>query len=73
MTSYNANERNLRMTTTMQWRRSSYCANGACLEVARSADVLVRDSKLDDSPILRFSPQSWKAFTEGVRAGDFSA
>jgi hypothetical protein len=31
----------------------------------------MRDSKLDDSPILRFDRDSWAAFVAGVRAGEF--
>jgi hypothetical protein len=56
-----------------QWRRSTYCANGACVEVAARPDaVLVRDGKLvDDSPRLAFDPAAWRRFVDGIRAGDF--
>ena len=50
----------------MEWRTSSVCDGGACVEVAPS--VQVRDSKLGDaSPIVRFSPAVWQSFTEGLK------
>ena len=33
--------------------------------------VLVRDSKIDGSPVLSFTPQEWKAFIAGVKASEF--
>jgi Domain of unknown function (DUF397) len=56
-----------------RFRKSSWC-NGAdgCVEVASTDDgFLVRDSKLDDSPILRFGPQAWTEFVASVRDGQF--
>ncbi|MEV6346368.1 DUF397 domain-containing protein [Actinoplanes sp. NPDC051851] len=54
-----------------QWRRSSYCADNACVEVAVNGDGIdVRDGKLPDSPILRFSRDSWADFIAAVKAGD---
>ncbi|ACY99798.1 MULTISPECIES: DUF397 domain-containing protein [Thermomonospora] len=57
------------------WRRGSAChANNTCVEVARlTADCLgTRDSKQGEhSPVLRFTPQQWRAFAEQVKAGAF--
>lgn len=54
------------------WRRSNRCINAGCVEVgATGGAVLVRDSKLDDSQVLSFTPQEWTAFIEGVKAGEF--
>lgn len=56
------------MTTV--WRRSSYCDNQTCVEVAARPDrVLMRDGKLDDSPVLAFDRQAWDAFVADVKAG----
>jgi hypothetical protein len=33
--------------------------------------VAVRDSKVDDSPMLSFSVESWRAFLDGLRSGEF--
>ncbi|MEV4579342.1 DUF397 domain-containing protein [Nonomuraea jabiensis] len=61
-------------TTTPAWRKSTFC-NGAaaCVEVAPLADgnVALRDSKVQDGPVLVFTPSEWAAFTAGVREGEF--
>jgi hypothetical protein len=58
-----------------QWRKSSYSGSngGGCLEVAGNLPgiVAVRDSKDPDGPKLVFSPAEWRAFTAGVRSGEF--
>jgi Domain of unknown function (DUF397) len=56
------------------WRKSSFCGSSACVEVAMSGDdVLLRDSKDANSPVLRFTADEWTAFVAGVNAGEFSA
>ncbi len=53
------------------WRKSSYCNNSACVEVACVKDyVLVRDSKDLSGPILKFSVPEWRAFVGGVHHGE---
>lgn len=58
------------------FRRSSFCRDANCVEVAAlpGDDVLVRDNKdpRADAPALRFSPSEWEAFVAGVQAGEFS-
>ncbi|NUO58316.1 MAG: DUF397 domain-containing protein [Hamadaea sp.] len=54
------------------WRRARRCGDGACVEVAVLDDeVLVRDSKDPQGPVLRFSRAEWLAFLAGVREGEF--
>jgi hypothetical protein len=49
-----------------RWRTSSYSDNGGeCAEVAAADHVLVRDTKDRTGPVLRFTPQAWRRFTEG--------
>ncbi len=49
------------------FHRSTHCANGSCVECANTGgEILVRDSKLDDSPILSFDPVAWRAFIADV-------
>jgi hypothetical protein len=57
--------------TGSAWRTSSYSGSngGACVEVG-TADraVAVRDSKHPDSPQLAFPADTWKAFTDQLKA-----
>jgi D-aminopeptidase len=56
-----------------RWRKSATSGTGACVEVAfvGADEVLVRDSKKPDGPVLRFDHAEWKAFLEGARSGEF--
>jgi hypothetical protein len=57
-----------------EWRRSSHCSGGACLEVSDDAEtVYVRDSKVADGPILEFSHRAWRDLIRAVRNDDFPA
>lgn len=51
------------------WRKSSYSTgNGQCVEMAPAAGrILVRDSKVQDGPVLAFTPGAWAAFTGWLR------
>ncbi|MFI8362397.1 DUF397 domain-containing protein [Streptomyces sp. NPDC085612] len=53
------------------WVKSSYSANGACVEVKSPAvaAIAVRDSKVQDGPSLTFAPGSWTAFVVDVTEG----
>ncbi|MFE5523604.1 DUF397 domain-containing protein [Streptomyces virginiae] len=54
------------MNTTRQWFKSSYSSDegDACVEVATGpATIHVRDSKVQDGPILALAPASWSALT----------
>jgi Domain of unknown function (DUF397) len=57
------------------WRKSTYSGDngGGCVEVARNLPgvVAVRDSKDPDGPKLAFAPDEWRAFTAGIKAGEF--
>ncbi|MBN1171875.1 MAG: DUF397 domain-containing protein [Micromonosporaceae bacterium] len=50
--------------TAVQWKKGTYCENANCVEVLalRHGPVLVRDSKLSDSPIIAFSRPAWTRF-----------
>jgi hypothetical protein len=57
------------------WRKASYSTSngGGCVEVAQlpASAVAVRDSKDPDGPRLAVTPDEWRAFVAGVKAGEF--
>ncbi|MFI5934906.1 DUF397 domain-containing protein [Actinoplanes sp. NPDC051494] len=58
---------------TPAWRKSSYCSNGTCVEVAQVADgFLIRDSKNPEQAPLSFTTDEWIAFSRGMAEGQFS-
>jgi hypothetical protein len=61
------------MAASAAWQRSPYCAGGSCVEIATDrGEILIRDSKLADSPILRFTREEWAAFAAGVKEDAFT-
>lgn len=61
--------------TSAMWRKSSYSGGngGNCVEVAGLPDesCAVRDSKDREGTILVFPAAEWRAFTAGIKAGEF--
>lgn len=56
----------------VEWTRSSFCADNACVETAEwNGEILVRDSKNVGQQFLQFSKAEWGAFTDAVSAGEF--
>jgi predicted secreted Zn-dependent protease len=56
-----------------QWRRSTKCASGNCVEVAEvDGQIMVRDSKNPGLAPLPFTQAEWRAFVAGVKADEFS-
>jgi Domain of unknown function (DUF397) len=57
---------------TLAWRKSTWSADGDCVEVAFNAgSVFVRDSKDPAGPVLSFTSSEWAAFLAGARDGEF--
>ncbi|MFF7339443.1 DUF397 domain-containing protein [Streptomyces sp. NPDC008163] len=58
----------IRQDALTEWTKSSYSANGNCVEVkaAEGRALLVRDSKSVSSGILDFSAKTWSAFVLDV-------
>ncbi|MET9490459.1 DUF397 domain-containing protein [Nocardia sp. NPDC006630] len=58
-----------------QWFKSTRSGSGKdCVEAAHlsGGSVWVRDSKLgESSPVLKFRPAEWDAFTAALQAGKF--
>ena len=52
------------------WTKSSRCEQSSCVEVMLAPEqdlVLVRDSKVADGPILRFSRSEWSDFISFIK------
>jgi len=59
--------------SAVDYKISSYCSFGNCVEVGRSPEgaVLVRDTKDRAQEALAFTDEEWAAFVAGVKAGEF--
>jgi hypothetical protein len=59
--------------SNLAWRKASASlTNGSCVELAPySNGVAVRDSKDPDGPVLRYTPDEWRAFLDGAKNGEF--
>lgn len=57
----------------IEYRASSFCSMGNCVEVGRAPDgsVAVRDTKDRDRGPLVFTVDEWTAFVLGVKSGEF--
>jgi len=55
------------------FRKADGCDSGTCVEVNRDVQgqVLIRDSKDQDGPILIFTNEEWITFIGGVKNGEF--
>lgn len=59
-----------------EFHKSSRSITSDCVEVAVGGcqchtQVLVRDSKDPDGPVLGFAPLAWTTFLDGVKTGAF--
>ena len=53
------------------WRKSSFCQQGECAEVALvNGEVVVRSSR-SPAETVSFTAAEWQAFLAGVRAREF--
>jgi len=59
-------------TEELDFRTSSFCNNGACVEIAFTEDsVVVRDSKNPQAQTLSYTTGEWRDFVAGVKSGEF--
>lgn len=64
--SYSGSEGGACLEVAVAWHKSSYSSGDGdqCVEVAQGAtQVHVRDSKVQDGPVLDLAPASWAALT----------
>lgn len=58
----------------LSWYIATSCESGACVQVAASGDnILLRDSKRPDGPLLSYTRIEWDAFIQGVKRGEFDS
>ncbi|HEX5198515.1 MAG TPA: DUF397 domain-containing protein [Actinoplanes sp.] len=58
--------------TTTVWRKSSFCSDSACVEVAFEGDVVaVRDGKDPALDALTLTRAQWDAFVRGIKNDEF--
>jgi hypothetical protein len=57
----------------LQWRKARRSAgNGACVEAAHTnSQILIRDSKDQEGPVVHYSASSWRAFLSDAKNGQF--
>ena len=57
----------------LQWRKARRSANnGACVELAPAAgQILIRDSKDQNGPVIAYSEYSWRRFLAVAKVGRF--
>ncbi|MFI6508341.1 MULTISPECIES: DUF397 domain-containing protein [Streptosporangium] len=56
----------------MEWRISSRCNAGNCVQVAFASDMVsVRDSKNPDGGLLRYSRGDWAVFVHAIKQGEY--
>jgi hypothetical protein len=58
-------------TEPPNWHKSSRCASGTCVEVAKvDGQYLVRDGK-NPGVVLSFTREEWTAFLDAAADGEF--
>ena len=57
----------------LEWRKARRSANnGACVELAPAAgQILIRDSKNQDGPMIAYSQYTWRLFVASAKTGHF--
>lgn len=51
--------------------RSSYCGSSACVEVGTQSDSVYVRDSKDPGTVLEFDRAEWDAFLAGAKAGEF--
>lgn len=54
------------------WLKSSFCANGECVEVTRKGDLVLMRSSNEPQTIVSYSLEDWQLFLQRVKSGHFS-
>lgn len=55
----------------LTWRRSSFCANGSCAEVAVDGDVVHLRNSRHPEHVIRLDRDEWAALKAAIVNGEF--
>jgi hypothetical protein len=55
----------------MAWRRSSFCAQGECAEVARRDGLILLRSSLAPREVIAYTPAGFRELQLRIKAGEF--
>ncbi|MFI6078873.1 DUF397 domain-containing protein [Actinoplanes sp. NPDC051343] len=57
----------------LNWRKSSYCSDNGCVEVAHTTShILMRDSTDPAGTTLAFDPQAWQHFITAIKGDELA-
>ena len=54
------------------WRKATFCQNRECAEVAEEDGEILLRSTREPGTVVRLTGAEWRAFKEGIAAGEFS-
>ena len=60
-----------REANSATWRKSSECANGECVEIARPPGRVLLRSSQDPHGVVEFTATEWSVFVSALRRGEF--
>jgi hypothetical protein len=55
----------------LNWRKSSFCQQGECAELAREGDEILLRSTRAPGQVVRLTTAEWQALVRGIRAHEF--
>jgi hypothetical protein len=53
------------------WRRSTFCANGECAEIAKEDGLILMRSSLDPHTVIKYTTEEFRALRLGFQSGEF--
>jgi hypothetical protein len=56
---------------SITWRRSSFCAQGECAEIAHRDGLILLRSSLAPRDVVAYTPAGFRALQLRIKAGEF--
>lgn len=60
-----------RQPQVVAWRKSSFCQNSECAEVAQQGREILLRSTRSPGKVTRLTAAEWQALVKGIKAGEF--